>query len=500
MKTTTMKIIKKLQKDYIWSFTTYFTEGFPFVLIRTVSSVFFRDMKVSLEAIGLTSLYGLPWIIKFLWSPQVDEYGTKRKWLIFTQFTLLLSMILAAAFIPFSMSVQAVATIFFIASFFAATHDVAIDGYYMEALDDAGQARFVGFRVMAYRIAMMTGTGGIVSIGTIYSWSLAFWAAAIIFALFFLFHFFFLKEVQEEGKPLVSLTKFFYKKKNLLGALFASFIVLGIRSVYKSQYYAELKNTIPILKKVYFSHWIGIFLLIGLVLILLFRNKIRDYLLKDPDSFYSKAFVSFVDREKIGIILSFLLLLRTGEYMLTTMVAPFIVDLGIKVHYGWLSAGVGLPAGIIGAVVGGWAISKYSLRKVIWPFILAQNLTNVVYMILAFYLKPYILMNTGATDPASIGAFNLGLVAFVQFFDQFAGGLGTAVLMTYLMRLCIKEYKAAHYAIGASLWSVGGMFSGVLSGFIAGSYGYGWNFCISFIVSIPAMILIPMLPKLKETS
>ncbi len=35
----------------------------------------------------------------------------------------------------------------------AATHDMAIDGYYMEALDEKGQARFVGYRVMAYRIA-----------------------------------------------------------------------------------------------------------------------------------------------------------------------------------------------------------------------------------------------------------------------------------------------------------------------------------------------------------
>jgi PAT family beta-lactamase induction signal transducer AmpG len=57
----------KFSKDYIWTFTTYFTEGFPYAIIRSISSLFFRDMGVSLEAIGLTPFFGLPWILKFLW-------------------------------------------------------------------------------------------------------------------------------------------------------------------------------------------------------------------------------------------------------------------------------------------------------------------------------------------------------------------------------------------------------------------------------------------------
>ncbi len=62
---------KKIRADNpsIWAFTTYFAEGFPYSIIRTVSSLFFRDMKMSLEGIGLTSLFGLPWVLKFLWAP-----------------------------------------------------------------------------------------------------------------------------------------------------------------------------------------------------------------------------------------------------------------------------------------------------------------------------------------------------------------------------------------------------------------------------------------------
>jgi PAT family beta-lactamase induction signal transducer AmpG len=36
--------------------------------------------------------------------------------------------------------------------FLSAAYDIAIDRYYMEALDKQDQARFVGYRVMAYRL------------------------------------------------------------------------------------------------------------------------------------------------------------------------------------------------------------------------------------------------------------------------------------------------------------------------------------------------------------
>ena len=65
-----------------WIATTYFAEGFPYSVVRQISSVFFKDSGASLQAIGMTSLYGLPWVLKFLWAPFVDEFSTKRRWLL----------------------------------------------------------------------------------------------------------------------------------------------------------------------------------------------------------------------------------------------------------------------------------------------------------------------------------------------------------------------------------------------------------------------------------
>lgn len=491
---------KKFNNNYIWTFTTYFTEGFPYIIIRTVSGVFFRDMKVSLEGIGLINLFGLPWILKFLWGPQVDEYSTKRKWLLAMQSLLVLVLLVTALVVPLQDNVQLIAVLFFIGSFIAATHDIAIDGYYMEALDKEGQAKFVGYRTMAFRVAMMTGTGLIVTIGAKWGWIRAFLAAAIIFGLFFLYHLFFLKEVEPQKRNIKDLLPRILRIRTFLFLLVTTFLIIGVRYFFQSSFYAGLKEQVPILKKIYFSHWVALLLLLALVLVGVSRKKIKAFITRDPDSYYGKAFLYFMEREKVTVILFFVILLRAGEWTLSTMVAPFIVDLGIKLHYGWISAFVGLPASIVGAILGGWMISRFTLKRVIWPFILAQNFTNIIYMMLAIHLTHFIKINTGAAEPTGIGAVNLALAAGVHGFDQFAGGLGTAVLMTYLMRICHKEFKAAHYAIGSGLMSVSGIFAGVLGGLVAGWLGYAWLFGFSFVLSIPAMLLIPFLPYLSENT
>jgi PAT family beta-lactamase induction signal transducer AmpG len=119
-------------------------------------------------------------------------------------------------------------------------------------------------------------------------------------------------------------------------------------------------------------------------------------------------------------------------------------------------------------------------------------------MFLALNLHRFVLMNTGAEVPTPIGHLNLFLVASVHAFDQFAGGLGTSVLITFLMRTCLTEFKAAHFAIGSGLMNIGGVFSGVVSGFLAEWLGYGYFFGVSFLASLPGMALIAFVPFLES--
>jgi len=481
-------MIKILQSPHVWAFTTYFAEGFPYTIIRMISSVFFRDMRVSLEGIGLTSLFGIPWVLKFLWGPLIDEYRTKRNWMLWTQSLLAVMAIGAGLLAPAPSGIRIIAVLFFVGSFLAATHDMAIDGYYMEALDERGQAKFVGYRVMAYRIAMMTGTGVIVTIGTTAGWAVGFLSAGAVLSMLFGYHTLFLPRVEAEKRPFSGLIR------GLLSPAFLGGILCVLLAL------LLFHRFVPSFFEYFSPSWVGIGLLVALFLLALLKKQIKSALLKNKDSFYSKAFVAYMDREKMGITLAFIIFMRTGESMLTSMVSPFVVDLGIKVHYGWISGGVGLPFSIVGAMIGGWMISRYTLKRTIWPFLLAQNFTNLLYMVLAFYLGRFILLNTGASVATPIGSHNLLLVATVHSFDQFAGGLGTAVLVTFLMRTCLPDYKAAHFAIGTGLMNLSGVFSGVLSGFLAGWLGYGMFFGLSFLASIPGMVLVFFIPFLDRES
>jgi PAT family beta-lactamase induction signal transducer AmpG len=487
-----------LRGPYIWAFTTYFAEGFPYTIIRIVSSVFFRDLKVSLEAIGLTSLFGVPWVLKFLWGPQIDQFGTKRRWMLSSQAALVILVMIVAYLAVLPDTVRAIAFLFFLGSFLAATHDMAIDGYYMEALNKEGQARFVGYRVMAYRISMMAGTGVIVSIGTLTSWRIGFFCAGCLLGLLFLYHVLCLPRAEKYQTPYSQLLRNLLTRKLLIGGALICLLSVGIHWCIVSGRFGQLSYQIPILARISFSGWVGLGLLVGLILLGVFKNRIKRLLFEDKDAFYSRAFMAYMDREKMAVALAFIILMRTGESMLASMASPFMVDLGIKTHYGWISGGVGLPFSIIGAMLGGWCIFRYTLKKTIWPFLAAQNVTNVIYMCLALHLQHFVARNTGATVIIPIGASNLFMVASVHAFDQFAGGLGTSVLMTFLMRTCTTHFKAAHFAIGSGLMNISGVLAGVISGFLANLLGYGYFFGISFLASLPGMVLIFFVPFLAS--
>ena len=484
-----------LKKPHLWCFSTYFAEGFPYSIIRSVSTIFFRDRGVSLEGVGLTTFFGLPWILKFFWGPLVDEFATKKRWLLIMQASLAVLIGAAAFLVPMPAAPRLIAILFFAGAFVAATHDIAIDGYYLAALDKQEQTKFLGYRVMAYRVAMLTGTGVIVTIGTAFSWVAAFLVAGLLLGLLTIYHYFFLPECETEKHPFGDMMRLFGRWHVLLNVSLAAAAIAGLFWLFNSPRYSAWKAASPFLKELNFPRAVGLGLLLALALLAVFRKNLTAFLTRDPDSFYGRAFLTFMDQEKIGLVLAFIILVRSGEFMVSSMTSAFAVDLGIKQHYGWIGGGIGLPASIAGALIGGWMISRYGLRRLIWPFLMAQNLTNVVYMLLANGMAGYLAVNTGAASPVFIGRGNLALFAGVTFFEQFASGLGTAVLTTFLMRICRMEFKAAHFAIGSGLMSLGGIVAGVSSGFIASWLGYSGMFMISFIISIPGMLLLFWVPK-----
>ncbi|HHB52490.1 MAG TPA: MFS transporter, partial [Saprospiraceae bacterium] len=92
---------KTYRNPWSWIPTLYFAEGIPYIIVMFVASDMYKTMGISNSSLAFwTSLLYLPWVIKPLWSPFVDIFSTRRKWIIWMQ------IILAFAFAGVSLSLH----------------------------------------------------------------------------------------------------------------------------------------------------------------------------------------------------------------------------------------------------------------------------------------------------------------------------------------------------------------------------------------------------------
>jgi PAT family beta-lactamase induction signal transducer AmpG len=167
------------RRTLAWILTANFGEGLPWSVLHQMGTEFLTESRASSTVIGSTSLFHLAVTFKFLWSPIVDLFGRKRSWLVVTQIVLAAGMVAIGA----AVSVSAppwFAPFWIVASLFAvvhATHDIACDGFYIEALDRPEQALYSGVRTAAFRAAMIVGSSGLVLLAYRAGWFAAFAAA-----------------------------------------------------------------------------------------------------------------------------------------------------------------------------------------------------------------------------------------------------------------------------------------------------------------------------------
>ena len=471
-----------------WIPSTYFAEGFPYSLVRQLSTVYYKDSGASLEAIGLTSLYGLPWTLKFLWAPLVDAYATKRRWLLSAEGVLvaLVGLMAVAASLPAAL--PAVAVAFLLVALASATHDIAIDGYYLEALDRTEQARWVGFQAGAYRLALVAGGGGIIYLSGKTSFALAFGVAAVVLAALLAVHAARLPRIETPRRPAREMLAAVLTPWRGVVAVLAAVAVVGFIA------WLQRPEAVPVREALarQLPRWIVVVLLLVL-LVLAVRAPALKRRLYASRSTYALAFVDYLDQPRAGVILAFVALYRCGESFLLNMAYPFLRDVGVdRAAYGVAYGTFGIAASIAGGLIGGALIAKYGLRRCIWPFVLSQNVLNLLYVFMAWHYREIF-------QRPDLGVADLDLVTALIVVEAFGAGLGTAAFMVFIMRTTRPDHKAAHFAIATGIATVSATLAGVFSGFLAGTLGFMWFFTFTFAATIPAMALIPFLPHLERS-
>lgn len=144
-----------------------FSSGLPFFLTSRTLQAWMTQANVDLTAIGLFSLVGLPYSLKFIWSPALDRYvppflGRRRGWLLIIQVLLLLG-IAAMSFQNPAVGLRLLAINALVIAFFSASQDIAVDAYRTDVLEEAEMGAGVGVYVLGYRIALLlTGSAALI--------------------------------------------------------------------------------------------------------------------------------------------------------------------------------------------------------------------------------------------------------------------------------------------------------------------------------------------------
>lgn len=157
----------------------YLAHALPLYFYNVALPAILRHQGVDLRWIGMLSLLYIPWAFKFFWAPLIDRFyfkklGKRKTWLLFTQIALVLGVV-ALALTQFDYGLGVFVVVGLWISTFAATQDIAIDGYTVETFSESEYR--LGSMAQSIGVALGSMVGGA---ATLWLYELYGWQTALI--------------------------------------------------------------------------------------------------------------------------------------------------------------------------------------------------------------------------------------------------------------------------------------------------------------------------------
>jgi MFS transporter, PAT family, beta-lactamase induction signal transducer AmpG len=350
--------VKKILHPGFWVPTLYFAEGLPFVTINVVSVLMYKAMKISDAQIAFfTTIVILPWTLKPLWGPFLEMFKTKKYFVVATQFTggvvfgLLALTLHLHDFFGYSLA------LFAIIAFNGATHDIAADGVYINALTEKEQSEYVGWQGAFYNVAKVLSQGAFVfiagelekSMGVVTAWT-------IVMGIF--------------GCILVALSLYHSKMLPVGG------ISERVKSAHEA--YSTFGNVVKTFFEKKYIAW-------GITFIILYR---------------------FAEGQAMKIVPLFLKADRSAG------------GLGLETSQIGIIYGIFPPAAfILGSILAGYFVAKKGLKKSLFILCCFFNIPFAVYALLAF-TTPSSLYSIGTAVVFEYFGYGFGFVGLTLYMMQ----------------------------------------------------------------------------------
>lgn len=430
-KSTSAAILVYLKPKILAILFLGFSSGIPYGVMTGTLTYWVSKIELSPGEIGLLVSAGLPYTLKFLWAPFVDQarlpvlfklFGQRRSWLILTQ----CALIPAILYLGQTQPLENYGTTFvaaLIIAFVGATQDIVIDGLRIESLEDDEQAAGAANYIYGYRIA-----GIVFSVGSMYlhsyfgiDWPLLFLCGAML--------------------------------------VFAG-IITALLMKEPEHHETDEKKQLAL--------------------------ELKNYLIKRPDVSIRMAkviswlymaviapFKEFMTRRGWYVLLLFTVFFKLGDSMAVALQTKFFLSMGfddlVIANAGKL---VGFWALLIGLAVGGTLMVRVGLWYALLVCAFLQMISNLMFSALF------------------VVGTNAYFLAFTMGFENFATGMGATVFVAFLSLLCNRSFTITQYALLGALFQFTVKILSSPSGYIVEYTGWFWFFIITTIVALPGLALL----------
>ena len=341
--------------------------GLPFVVLNMVSAVLFKDLGIPDARIAFwTSLIMWPWTIKFLWSPFLELFRTKKFFVVATQLVsgVLFGTAALALHLPSFFAVTV--AVFAVIAFSGATHDIAADGVYMSELSTEDQAKYIGWQGAFYNLAKLVATGGLV------------WFAGWLYEGF-------------NAGSAASFDAYVRSWSIVLSILCGILVLLGL---YHSR---ALPSS---------------------------EQPAAAHSLKEGLSGLKEVIGAFFTKRHIWYYIAFIILYRLGEGFVMKIVPLFLkadtasgglglTNQQIGLYYGTFGAG----AFLLGSLLAGYYIARRGLRRTLFTLCCIFNIPFAVYALLAWF-QPQSMWLVGGGIVLEYFGYGFGFVGLTLFMMQ----------------------------------------------------------------------------------
>lgn len=427
-----MSQLKKMINPIAWVPSAYFAMGLPFVIVNMVTVLMYKDLGIDEKTITFwTGLILLPWSLKFIWSPLMELYRTKKFYVVLTQ------ILTGACFGLIALGMQLdsfwaiTIALFSVVALSGATHDIALDGLYMQELDKQTQAMYIGWQGAFYNLAKLFATGGLV------------WLAG------------WLINYMRDTNGMEPLQANFSAWTCIMAVFAVVLLSLGI------YHFFVLPSGGTDSKQ---------------------EKKTLNQTLKE----LVEVIIDFFKKKHIVYYIFFIVLYRFAEGFVVKMVPLFLKapvaegGLGLSNEtIGILYGSIGSLAFITGSILAGYYISSLGLKKTLFSLCCIFNLPFAIYTLLAIY------------QPDSLWLIGGGIA--VEYFGYGFGFVGLTLFM--MQQIAPGKYQMSHYALASAIMNFGVMLPGMLSGWVWELLGgYRPFFTYILIATIPAFLITYFVP------